>query len=183
MKYENYQTRLRRVFLLQDLPEPLTRADEHLQFFDNYIKDTRLRLRRIRVPQTKQWTRTLEQGFPLDANDLRIWRKSEIFFNDGEYQAFERFEGREIRKNRYFYKANDKDFEIDVYLGDLWGLTLAKVYFETLGELQNFETPGFVVAEVTNNRFFTGENLVGKKFVDVQAEFRESEKRIVKNEK
>jgi CYTH domain-containing protein len=183
MKYENYQTRLRRTFLLQNLPEPLTRADEHLQFFDNYIKDTRIRLRQIRSPQTKQWTRILEQGFPLDENDLRVWRKSEIFLNDSEYQTFERFEGREIRKNRYFHTTNGKNFEIDVYLGDLWGLTLAKIYFETLEELKAFEMPEFAVMEVTNNGFFTGENLVGKKFADVQKEFQESEKRKVKNKK
>jgi CYTH domain-containing protein len=183
MKYENYQIGLRRVFLLRDLPEPLTRADEHLQLFDNYIKDTRIRLRQVRVPQTKQWMRILEQRFPLDENDLRIWRKSEIHLNDGEYQAFERFEGREIRKNRYFYKAAGRDFEIDVYLGDLWGLTLAKVYFEMLEDLQNFEMPEFTVMDVTNNKFFTGENLIGKKFADVQAEYQESKKRKVKNEK
>ena len=171
MKYQNYQTRLRRVFLLQDLPEPLTRADEHLQFFDNYIKDTRIRLRQIRSPETKQWMRILEQHFPLDENDLRIWRKTEIFLNENEYQAFERFEGREIRKNRYLYKFAAKDFEIDVYLGDLWGLTLAKVYFETIEELQAFEMPNFAALEVTNNNFFLGENLIGKKFADVQTEF------------
>lgn len=176
MTYQNYQTELRRVFLLQDLPEPLTRADEHLQFFDNYIKDTRIRLRQIRSPQTKQWTRILEQRFPFDETDLQTWRVAEIFLNENEYQAFERFEGREIRKNRYFFKNEEKDFEIDVFLGDLWGLTLAKVYFETAEGLQGFEMPGFAVSEVTNNNFFTGYNLVGKKFGDVQEEFRKSEK-------
>jgi CYTH domain-containing protein len=171
MNSPNYQTELRRVFLLEDLPEPLTRASPHLQLFDNYIKNTRMRLRYVRDPQTKEWTRILEQRFPADKDDLRIWQAAEIRLNHDEYQAFERFEGREIRKNRYFYKANDKNLEIDVFIGGLWGLHLAKVYFETVEEMQKFEKPDIAVAEVTNNDFFTGENLLEKTFADVQAEF------------
>ena len=171
MKSPNYQIELRRVFLLEDLPEPLTRASRHLQLFDNYIKNTRMRLRSARDPQTKDWTRILEQRFPADESDLRVWHTSEIRLNDDEYQALERFEGREIRKNRYFYKAGEWDLEIDVFIGNLWGLHLAKVYFETIEELQEFEKPDIAVVEVTNNFFFTGENLLEKTFADVQAEF------------
>jgi CYTH domain-containing protein len=171
MKSPNYQTELRRVFLLEDLPEPLTRASRHLQLFDNYIKNTRMRLRSVRDPQTKEWMRILEQRFPVDERDLRVWRSWEIHLNTNEYQAFERFEGREIRKNRYFYQAGGRDLEIDVFIGNLWGLHLAKVYFETIEDLQKFEKPDIAVAEVTNNFFFTGENLLEKTFADVQAEF------------
>jgi CYTH domain-containing protein len=171
MKEPSYKTELRRVFLLADLPEPLTRASEHLQLFDNYIKATRMRLRYIRVPQTKEWTRILEQRFPAAENDLSIWNVSEIHLNQEEYQAFERFEGTEIRKNRYFYESNGKSFEMDVFLGALWGLCLAKVHFETIEEMREFQQPEFAVAEVTNNKFFTGAVLVEKTFADVQAEF------------
>jgi CYTH domain-containing protein len=171
MNESDYQTEYRRVFLIENLPEPLTRASPHLQFFDNYIKNTRLRLRYVRDPQTKEWTRILQQRFPADENDLRVWKTSKIFLNSEEYQVFEKFEGRELRKNRYFYKAGDRDFEIDVYIGGLWGLHLAKVYFKTPGELQGFEKPDFAVAEVTDNGFFAGENLVEKTFEDVQREF------------
>ena len=171
MKYPNYKTQLRRVFLLEDLPGDLTRASEHLQLFDNYIKFTRIRLRYVRSPQTKEWTRILQQRFPENENDLSIWLTSEFYLNDAEFQTFERFEGREIRKNRYFYTENDTNFEIDVYLGDLWGLCLAKVFFETAEKLQSFEKPEFAVAEVTSNKFFTGESLIGKTFADVQSEF------------
>ncbi len=171
MNNPNYKTEMRRVFLLADLPAPLTRASEHLQIFDNYIPKTRLRLRYVRAPQTKEWTRVLEQRFLVDDNDLRIWKTLEMPLNDEEYQTFERFEGAEIRKNRYFFNSNKKDFEIDVFIGNLWGLHLAKVYFETIEELEKFEPPNFALAEVTDNRFFTGGNLIEKNFADVQAEF------------
>ena len=180
---------LRRVFLLNGLPEPLTRASHHLQIFDNYIENTRLRLRSIRVPETKIWTWILEQRFPRNAGDLTVWNVAQIHLNDTEHAAFEIFEGREvrknerietneIRKNRYFYDLNDKKIEIDVFLGALWGLNLAKICFESLEELREFKLPPFAILEVTKNEFFGGGNLIGKTFADVQAEFEKAKAAI-----
>ena len=98
-----------------------------------------------------------------------------MFLNEVEYHVFEQFEGREIRKNRYFYELDGNQLELDVFIGKLWGLNTAKVVFESIEELQNFEIPPFVIREVTNNHFFVNENLVGKSFADVQAEFGKSE--------
>ncbi len=173
---------LRRVFLLENLPEPLKRADYHWQIFDNYIENTRLRLRSIRVPETKEWTYILEQRFPVDEKDLTVWSVAQIRLNEAEHAAFEAFEGREIRqnervetneirKNRYFYNYSEKEIEIDVFLGALWGLNTAKICFDNAEELENFQPPSFVVAEVTNDEFFVGANLIGKTFADVQSEF------------
>lgn len=183
-----YQTELRRVFLIHDLPEPLTRASSHLQIFDNYIENTRLRLRSVRVPETKEWTYILEQRFPLE--DLTQWKVSEIYLDEAEHAVFEQFEGRqirkneriesnEIRKNRYFHEFDGRQFEFDVFLGDLWGLNLAKVVFDNIEEMKKFEIPPFFIREVSNNQFFTGENLVGKGFADVRKEFENLTKETV----
>ncbi len=183
-----YQTELRRVFLIHDLPEPLTRAGSHLQIFDNYIENTRLRLRSVRSPETKEWSYILEQRFPLE--DLTQWKVSEIYLDEAEHAVFEQFEGRqiskneriesnEIRKNRYFHEFDGKQIEFDVFLGDLWGLNLAKVVFDEIEEMKNFEIPPFVIREVSNDQFFTGENLVGKGFADVQKEFENLAKETV----
>ncbi len=177
-----YQTEMRRVFLIEDLPAPLTRASRHLQIFDNYIDNTRLRLRSIRVPETKEWTWILEQRAPLE--DLSQWKISRIFLSETEHAAFEIFEGREvrknervqtneIRKNRYFHDSDGKRIEIDVFLGELWGLNLAKVYFESLEELREYKLPPIAIAEVTNREFYIGKNLIGKTFADVRKEFEE----------
>lgn len=174
-----YRIELRRVFLVPELPAPLTRASEHLQFFDNYIRDTRLRLRTIRSPQNKQWSWILEQRFPLNENDLSRWQVAELQLNEAEHAALEIFEGREVKRNerietnelrfnRYFYDAGGKRMEIDVFLNPLWGLNPAKVFFESEAEMKNFAPPDFAIAEVTQNKFFTGANLVGKTFDDVR---------------
>jgi hypothetical protein len=181
MKDATYKTEFQRVFLLQNLPEPLTRASEHLQVFDNFIENTRLCVRTIRAPHTKTWTWIIEQKFPIDENDLSGWNVSKIYLNEAEHQAFEQFEGREIQKNervesnelrfnRYFYDYRGKQIEIDMFLNPLWGLCLATIKFETVEEMRKFETPDFAIAEITQTKFFTGVNLVGKTFADVQRE-------------
>jgi CYTH domain-containing protein len=66
---------------------------------------------------------------------------------------------------------DNREIEIDVFLGQLWGLSLAKIHFENLEELRSFKLPPFAVLEVTESEFFIGKNLIGKTFADVQAEF------------
>lgn len=190
MKNPNYRTELRRTFLLADLPAPLTRASLHIQIFDNYIENTRLRLRSMRSPQTKKWIYILEQRFPLDENNLSEWNVAEIFLNEAEHAAFEIFEGRaiknnerietnELRFNRYFFDAENWRMEIDVFLNPLWGLHLGKIIFSEREEMKNFSAPDFAVAEVTQNKIFVGKNLVGETFAAVQK--MENEKRKIGN--
>jgi hypothetical protein len=179
---KTYANEFRRIFLLQNLPSAVERSSSHLQIFDNYIENTRLRIRSVRSPETKEWTFILQQKFAVN-EQLSHWKIAEIYLNENEHQIFESFEGREIkknervesneiRKNRYFLDLDGKQIAIDLYLGDLWGLILAKAEFETEKELIEFEPPKFSVLEVTNDEFFIGGNLVGKTFSDVQAEFK-----------
>ncbi len=160
---------LYRVFLLEGLPEPLTPASSHVQIFDNYIEGTRIRLRHIRDPYSNTWTRLLQQRIPPVKEEFGIARLSEMHLSDAEYEVFRIFEGREIRKNRYFHEFDQAPFMFDVYLGALRGLTMARVNFADNKKSENFESSPFAVVEVTNDTFFAGENLVGKRFSDVQA--------------
>lgn len=178
---KTYQTDFRRTFLINGLPEPLTPATSHLQIFDNYIANTRLRLRSIRVPEEKSWTWILEQRFPLKKEDLSVWKTSHIFLNETEYKSFEDFKGREVRKNRYFYDLDEHQAELDVYLGKLWGLNFMNVHFENAEDMKNFELPPFVVFEVTNYQYFTGENLVEKDFEAVREEFEKIQNQMLEN--
>lgn len=170
---KTYQTEIYRTFLISGLPEPLTAASSHLQIFDNYIENTRIRLRSIRIPEDNKWTWILQQRFPSKTGDFAGWKSSQMFLNENEYQVFEQFEGREIRKNRYFHTLDGQELEFDIYLGKLWGLNLMNVYFDTVEKMKEFQLPPFVIYEVTNNEFFTGEHLVGKSFTDVQGKFRQ----------
>jgi len=156
-----------RLFLIERLPEPLTPASAHLQIFDNYIAGTRLRLRLIRDPATKNWVRILQQHVEVDGPSGS--KLAEIYLNDEEYSNFEQFEGREIRKNRYFHEFDRINFAFDVYLGGLWGLNTARVDFESVEDTHNFEPPSFAVFEATTDPFFVGKNLVNVGFDDVRS--------------
>jgi CYTH domain-containing protein len=158
-----------RLYLIERLPDPLTPKSAHLQVFDNYIEGTRLRLRLIREPGTNSWTRILQQHISTDANPGNS-KLAEIYLNDNEYSIFEQFEGREVRKNRYFHEFDRVNFAFDVFLGDLWGLNTARVDFREHGEMEKFEPPPFAIFDVTSDPFFLGRNLVGKRFEDIRTE-------------
>ena len=159
-----------RKFLLDRLPEELTPASPHVQITDNYITGTRLRLRKIRDPQTNKWTLKLTQKFALNKSDLSRTILTNVYLNATEYNTLAVFEANEIRKNRYsFENAGDK-YGIDLFLGDLLGLILAEISFESDEELEQFEQPAFAFAEVTNSEMFTGARLVDLTFEDIRNE-------------
>ena len=164
------QTELHRLFLIDGLPEPLTAASSHLQIFDNYIENTRIRLRSIRDPYSNTWTRILQQRFTITDSETPITKLAEIHLNDTEYRAFERFKGREIRKNRYFHEFDRISVAFDVYLGNQLGLNTAKIDYETHEQMESYTPTPFMIFEITNDQFFAGANLVERSFFDIQDE-------------
>jgi CYTH domain-containing protein len=160
-----------RRFLLAELPQGLTRASRHVQIWDNYITGTRLRLRKIRVPETKEYTWKLTQKFAPDASDFSRTLITNIYLSAYEYEVLSVFEGNELRKNRYPFEHDRRRFTIDVFLGPLWGLMLAETEFETDEELRELAPPPFALADVTNDELFTGARLVGITFEDIRREW------------
>lgn len=158
-----------RKFLLRELPPGLTLASEHLQITDNYITNTRLRLRKVRVPKTRERTWKLTQKFAPKPSDLSRTIITNIYLSQQEYEVFSVFEGNEIRKNRYPYEHAGHALAIDVFLGPLWGLILAEISFETDEEMDDYTMPPFAFMEVTNDEMFTGASLVNLTSDDLRA--------------
>ena len=159
-----------RRYLLQDLPEGLARTDPHVQITDNYITGTRLRIRKVRDPGANKWTVKFTQKFPIQPNDLSRTLITNTYLNAIEAETLSVFNSNEIRKNRYYLNYDGKKFSVDMFLGDLFGLVLAEVSFETDEELINFRKPDFALAEVTNQEAFSGGRLAELTFTDVRAE-------------
>ena len=157
-----------RRYLLQDLPEGLTRADPHLQITDNYITGSRLRLRKVRDPRTNKWTVKFTQKFAPNPEDLSRTIITNIYLNALEAEILSVFNTNEIRKNRYLFEFEGHRFGIDMFLGDLFGLVLGEVSFEGDEELDSFAKPTFALADVTNDPFFTGGSLCELTFSDVR---------------
>lgn len=167
---KTYKTKNTRIFLIEALPEPLTRASAHIQLFDNYIPETRLRLRSLRDPESKEWTYILQQRLPKIENEPATTKYAEIYLNDAEHSHFEQFEGNEIRKNRYFHEFNGRMISFDVYLGKLWGLNTALIDITDDEDPYTIDLPSFTQYEISGNSFFSGEHLVNSTFADVQTE-------------
>jgi CYTH domain-containing protein len=159
-----------RRYLLQDLPQGLMRASPHVQITDNYITGTRLRLRKVRDPQTNKWTLKFTQKFAPEPEDLSRTLITNIYLDAQEYELLSVFEANEIRKNRYRFESEGRQFSVDMFLGELFGLVLAEVSFENDEELDNFLKPQFALAEVTNNELFTGGKLCYLTFQDIRKE-------------
>jgi len=159
-----------RRYLLQDLPEGLTRTDPHLQITDNYITGTRLRIRKIREPRTNKWTVKFTQKFPLHPDDLSCTVITNTYLNAIEAETLSVFNSNEIRKNRYYFDYEGRKFCVDMFLGDLFGLVLAEVSFETDEELANFPKPPFALADVTNQVAFSGGRLAELTISEVRDE-------------
>src|SRR5207253_3394596 len=102
---ESKYTRIERErrYLLPDLPEGLSRADHHLQITDNYITGTRLRIRKVRNPQTNKWVVKFTQKFAPNENDLSRTMITNLYLNATEAETLSIFEANEIRKNRYYF--------------------------------------------------------------------------------
>lgn len=157
-----------RRYLLADLPEGLTRADPHLQITDNYITGTRLRLRKVREPRTNKWTVKFGQKFAPDPEDLSRTIITNVYLNALEAETLSIFNANEIRKNRYRFEFEGREFGVDMFLGDLFGLVLAEVSFETDEELDSFPKPPFAIADVTNDPVFSGGSLCELTFAEVR---------------
>jgi len=159
-----------RRYLLQDLPPGLTRTDAHLQITDNYITGTRLRLRKVRDPRTNKWTIKFTQKFAPDPQDLSRTLITNTYLNALEAETLSVFDANEIRKNRYPFQFGGRKFGIDMFLGDLFGLVLAEVSFDSDEELRSYPQPPFALADVTNNIVFSGGYLSQTTFAAIRDE-------------
>lgn len=157
-----------RKFLLDRLPGEMTPAAPHVQITDNYLTGTRLRLRKIRDPKTNKWTLKFTQKFAPNPQELARTKITNVYLNATEYNMLSVFEANEIRKNRYPFEHDGQGYGIDVFLGDLLGLILAEISFETDDEMNNFKPPPFAIAEVTDAELFTGAKLAELTFEDIR---------------
>jgi len=163
-----------RRYLLNDLPEGLSRADHHLQITDNYLTGTRLRIRKVRDPRTNKWVVKFTQKFAPHPHDLSRTIITNTYLNAIEAETLSIFEANEIRKNRYHFEFEGRVFAIDMFLGELFGLVLAEVSFDNDEELDSFPAPPFAVAEVTNNETFTGGRLSQLSMAEIKDEIARS---------
>jgi CYTH domain-containing protein len=149
-----------RRYLLSELPPGLKLSDRHTQITDNYVTGTRLRLRKVRSPETNEWTLKLTQKQAPSPPDFSRTLITNIYLSPYEYEVLSVFEGNELRKNRYPYEHEGRLYSVDVFLGPLRGLLLAETDFAADDEMDTFPAPPFALLDVSRDELFTGARLV-----------------------
>src|SRR6185295_5977826 len=119
------------------------------------------------------WTVKLTQKFAPDKDDLSRTIITNLYLTALETEMLAISDANEIRKNRYWFEFEGRKFSVDMFLGDLFGLVLAEVSFDTDDELNSFSQPPFAIADVTNNELFTGGNLCQLSFADIREAIRQ----------
>src|SRR5688500_5244890 len=148
-----------RRYLLRELPAGLKLSDPHAQITDNYVTNTRLRLRKVRDPRANEWTLKLTQKHAPEPPDFSRTLVTSMYLSPYEYEALSVFEGNEVRKNRYPFEHGGRLYSVDVFLGHLRGLVLAESDFDSDEEMDAFPPPASAHSAVTRDELFTGGRL------------------------
>ncbi len=156
---------LERTYLAKELPADLYTATSK-EMIDIYVPasaahpDLRIRKRGDRYEITRKRpivegdsSRMLEITIPLDA---------------AEFEEFAVIRGKRVEKRRYVYTNEGRAYEVDVFTGDLAGLVLVDIEFQTVAEKDAFTPPSFCLVEVTQEKFLAGGMLCGKTYADIE---------------
>jgi CYTH domain-containing protein len=158
LKYARIERERR--FLLRCLPADLPVTYRRIR--DRYLEGTRLRLRRVEAADGTVVALKLGQKFSDAVHGAGLsTTMTNLYLTEPEYELLQRLGGRPIVKRRYAYIDGAQGFSIDAFEAALEGLVLAEVEFDSAAAAGALPVPGFAVAEVTDEPFFTGGRLAG----------------------
>lgn len=106
---------------------------------------------------------------PAVAGDSSHQIENTISLSEEEYSDLSIVPGKRVAKTRYLYLENGRLYEVDVFKGDLAGLVLVDVEFNSAGEKESFIAPNWLGREVTQEKFLAGGMLCGKKYSDISS--------------
>lgn len=137
-----------------------------------YLSNQEGKVVRVRLVEDGRDTHsiTYDMGYitiksPAKKAKRGTWREEfeyEIPAEDARYMLKHLVQHGTIRKIRYDVRHEGKVWEVDVYKGSNAGLITAELEMESLNE--EFTTPPWVTADVSNNHKFSNSNLVKNPF-------------------
>ena len=136
------------------VPEPPdlggTQADEIEQGYLAIGADGEVRLRR----KGESLLLTAKRGSGISRDEAEV---------ELEREAFDRLwpltEGRRLHKRRHVLQQGDSTIELDLYEGDLGGLVVAEIEFDSEEEARRFDPPDWLGEEVTGDEPYLNETL------------------------
>jgi adenylate cyclase len=134
---------IERKFLVSAIPDIRGPGTRILQgYLPLASEDTELRVRR----KGDDTVLTVKRGHGLDRGEQEVAISAEVFET-----LWPLTEGRRIEKTRYELPHGDATIELDEFGGELEGLLVAEVEFDSLRASELFEEPEWLGREVTSD--------------------------------
>jgi CYTH domain-containing protein len=137
---------------------------------DEYINDTRLRLRTVDWHDTGQHDQKLGHKRRVDENDPTAIMCTSLYLDDNEVAVLSLLPSRRLAKTRWRLNIGTVVASVDVFEGSLEGLILMEVDLGAPALLEEFTPPSWVGPDVTRTERFTGGGLAGLSFKDLAAD-------------
>lgn len=150
---------IERRYLLEKIPDDLVKNANGWLITDRYFPNTRLRLRSMQSISGNENIYKLTQKYRSEAQNVYETTITNLYLTEAEYKCFESLEAKIVKKRRYPYRAQSRNFSIDVFEDRHQGLILAEIEFENNSEADEFALPLFALKDVTDDPFFSGGNL------------------------
>jgi CYTH domain-containing protein len=140
-----------RKFLVPDTPDlDETESDEIEQGYLAIGADGEVRLRR----KGEKLVLTAKRGAGISRDEAEVELDPEVF-----ERLWPLTEGRRLHKRRHVIPHGDLTVELDVYEGDLEGLVVAEIEFDSEDDAGRFEPPDWIGEEVTGDERYLNETL------------------------
>jgi len=152
-------------YLAKELPEGLNEFPSK-EMLDIYIptstKHPNLRIRK----NGNKYEITKKEI--INEEDASRFMETTIPLTEEEYKDLSQLSGKRVQKTRFYYKENETTFEVDVFRGDLEGLIVVDVEFDSEDKRLTFTPPAWCLADVTQEEFIAGGMICGKKYSDIE---------------
>jgi CYTH domain-containing protein len=156
-----------RRFLLDHRPHGMV---DPRTIVDEYINDTRLRLRTVDWHDSGQHDQKLGHKRRVDEGDPTAIMCTSLYLDDDEVAVLSLLPSRRLAKTRWRLDIGSVVASVDVFEESLEGLILMEVDLGDPALLEEFAPPSWVGPDVTRTERFTGGELAGLSFADLAAD-------------
>jgi CYTH domain-containing protein len=126
-----------------------------IEITDRYIRDTDLRLRRMKSADEVIWK--LGQKIRIRAESPEMVNTTNIYLREHEFQILGQLQAATLVKTRRHWRRADRVLTVDEFHGRLTGLVLAEIELDADDSLLGL--PEGAIADVTHDDRFSGGSL------------------------
>jgi len=143
-------TEIERKWSIRELPADVPEGDEVRQGYVALDDDVEVRIR----DRGGRCSLTVKGGAGLERSEVEVDLDRDSFA-----ALWPLARGRTIEKTRHVAEVGERQAEIDVYRGNLDGLRVAEVEFESVEDAESFDPPDWFGEELTGDERWSNRRL------------------------